>query len=144
MQWPLSYCIEMFHSTAKKGFLKKHGWKACVKRALHLYTAGAQYDTLAFCEILKDMFGTTLMRNTITDNKQDLVRVAIPSTTFDSKLCLFRSYGDVLREGEHGDYISQSFHNLRLWQAYVSPSSPSCTCFCRENSCANPPHLCLV
>ncbi|KAJ5318684.1 hypothetical protein N7476_005104 [Penicillium atrosanguineum] len=66
------------------------------------------------------MFGTTLMRDGITENKQDLVRVAITSTTFDSKLCLFRSYGDVLREGERGDYISQSFLDLRLWQAVAT------------------------
>jgi hypothetical protein len=59
------------------------------------------------------------MREGIVEKKQDGVRVAITSTTFDAKLCLYRSYGDVLREGDRGDWISQDFSDLRLWQAYV-------------------------
>jgi hypothetical protein len=119
MQWPLSYCIDMFCSTASEVFVKKRGMKARLKRLLRLHRVGAQYDIAVFCDILKSMFGDTRMREGIVERKQDGVRVAITSTTFDAKLCLYRSYGDVLREGDRGDWMSQDFSDLRLWQAYV-------------------------
>ncbi|KAJ5288362.1 hypothetical protein N7508_011137 [Penicillium antarcticum] len=52
--------------------------------------------------------------------KQDVVRVAITSATFDSRLCLFRSYGDVLREAERGNYKPESLFDLPLWQAIAT------------------------
>ncbi|KAJ6125884.1 hypothetical protein N7471_010377 [Penicillium samsonianum] len=119
MQWPLSYCIEVFCSTANDIFGKKSGMIALVRRLLRLHRVGAQYDINVFCNILKDVFGEGLMREGIIEAKQDVVRVAITSTTFDSRLCLFRSYGDVLREAESGDHIPQQLFELPLWQACV-------------------------
>lgn len=110
----------MFCSTASDIFNKKRGIIALVRRLLRLHKTGAQYDINVFCHILRDAFGNDLMRQSIVKTKQDAVRVAITSTTFDSRLCLFRSYGDVLRETERGNYKSQSLFDLPLWQAYVS------------------------
>ncbi|KAJ6117832.1 hypothetical protein N7523_005583 [Penicillium sp. IBT 18751x] len=119
-QLSLADCIKMFHSTAKDVFYKRVGLRARVKRYLCLWKNGAQYDIAVFCNILKDQFGVALMRGGIAERKQEIVRMAITSTTFASKLCLYRSYGDALREEEHGDYVSQKVTDLPLWQAVAT------------------------
>ena len=120
MHWPLEYCIDMFSSTATQVFTKKPGMKARVGRWIRLHRVGAKYDRKLFCNILEKRFGDAMMRAVVMKEKQDFVRVVITATTFDSKLYVYRSHGDVLREGDRGDYIPQSSPNLRLWQACAS------------------------
>lgn len=84
---------------------------------LRLHRAGAKYDIRVFCNMLRHVFGKGPVRESIATSKQDIVRVAITSTTFDSKLCLFRSYGDVLRENQYGDHVPQKDLDIPLWQA---------------------------
>lgn len=117
MQWPLSDCIEMFCSTVQKVFVQQTGMKALARRLLRLHRTGAKYDIEAFGSILRDVYGSGLMRESCEAAKQDVVRVAITSSTFDSKLCLFRSYGDVLREDQCGNHIPQRDLQVPLWQA---------------------------
>lgn len=117
MQWPLPRCIEMFRSTVKKVFVQQGGMVALARRLLRLHRAGAKYDTETFCNILRDVFGKGLMRESVVAAKRDVVRVAITSTTRDARLCLFRSYGDVLREDQCGDHIPKTNLDPPLWQA---------------------------
>ena len=128
MHWPLEYCIFMFSSTATQVFTKKPGIKARVGRWIRLHRVGAKYDTNLFCNILENRFGDAMMRAVVMKEKQDVVRVVITATTFDSKLYVYRSHGDVLREGDRGDYIPQSSPDLRLWQAcaFLSPAFYVC------------------
>lgn len=132
MHWPLEYCIYMFSSTATEVFTKNPGMKACVRRWIRLHRVGAKYDKNLFCHILRNRFGDAMMRVVAMKEKQDVVRVVIAATTFDSKLYVYRSHGDVLREGDRGDYIPQSSPDLRLWQACVFPSPAFIACLCLE------------
>lgn len=119
MQWPLSYCIQLFQSTAEVIFAKKSGrieWLWKWKRLYSLVRYGAKHDIGNFCDVLKYICGGRLMRNT-TGTEKERVHVAITATTFDGKLCLFRSYGNVLRQSDDGGYISQAFPDLPLWKA---------------------------
>ena len=130
MHWPLEYCINMFSSTATDVFTKKSGMKALVGRWIRLHRVGAKYDKNLFSNILKNRFGDAMMRVVVMKEKQDVVRVVITATTFDSKLYVYRSHGDVLREGDRGHYIPQSSPDLRLWQAcaFLSPAFYACLC----------------
>lgn len=107
----------MFLSTAEHVFAKKRGIKARVKRWWRLYRVGAQYDVDQFCQILRDQFGDVALRGMPIDTQECSVRVAIPTTTFDSKLYLYRSYGDCLYKGKCSQYTAQDRKDPFLWQA---------------------------
>lgn len=117
MKWSLTTCIKRFHATAEDVFVKERGLRGLVKRLLRIRKDGAQYDIDTLCKILKSNFGDQLMRSNLFATGPENVRLAVTSTTFDSKLCLFRSYGDVLREADQGRFVSRNYPNLRFWQA---------------------------